>query len=65
MIGFRWCMRKVYRDVEPISMQELKNAVNVLKNGKVAEINEIRRNLKWLLACDGMSMEDMLCMFEI
>lgn len=58
-------MRKVYRDVEPISMQELKNAVNVLKNGKVAEINEIRRNLKWLLACDGMSMEDMLCMFEI
>lgn len=46
MIGFGGVMRNVYKGIEPLSMQELENAVNKLKNGKAAEIDEITRGLK-------------------
>lgn len=33
-----------YNGVESMSMQEVENAANILKNGKVAGINKIMRN---------------------
>lgn len=30
------------RDVKPISMQEIKNAVNMLKNENVVEVHEMK-----------------------
>lgn len=36
-------VKAVYREVEPISMKELKKAVNLLNKGKATEIGEMAR----------------------
>lgn len=42
-------------------MQEVEKALNMLKTGKVTEIDEITRKIiKMASMCDGMAMEDML-----
>lgn len=43
MIDLKGVVRNMYKGVEPISMQEVKHAFNVLRNWKAAGIDKITR----------------------
>lgn len=45
MISFKGVARNVYRSVEPISVQKVKNALDMLKSGVVVRIDEITREM--------------------